>query len=174
MNILIGNRQKLARPALPRIRRLVRFFMEQVQRRNPRRRWGDVSLVLADDAGMARLNCLYLDREGATDVISFALPAVPGPAGRGPERGAGGGELFVNVERARERGRGRADRELALYIAHACDHVGGAADRSAAGRRRMRARELAWLRVAEKKGLLNSLLRPKVAPCPPRQPRMRG
>ena len=39
-----------------------------------------------------------------------------------------------------------ADRELALYLAHGCDHLTGADDATPAGRARMRRRELGWLR----------------------------
>lgn len=153
MNILISNRQKAGRPDIPRIRRLTLFFMNQARRNNPRRRWwGDLSLVLTDDAGIIRINRLYLDREDATDVISFAWPSVPCGT-----RGCGG-ELFINVQRALAVGHGDIDRELALYIAHACDHASGASDRSPPGRRRMRTRERGWLKEAAKQNLLNGLL----------------
>jgi rRNA maturation RNase YbeY len=126
--------------------------MNQGCRKNPRRLWGDLSLVLTDDAGITRINRLYLDQEYATDVISFAGPSGPGSGGRYS------GELFVNVQRAREVGRADSARELALYIAHACDHACGATDRTRQGCRRMRARELGWLRAAAKMNLLKGLL----------------
>ena len=37
------------------------------------------------------------------------------------------------------------DKELALYIAHGCDHLTDAEDSSEEGFRSMRSRELAWL-----------------------------
>lgn len=157
MNILIGNRQQIARPNLPGIRRLLLFFMDKVRSAHPRRRWDEISLILADDAGMARINRLYLDREQATDVISFTLPGLP-RAGAPCATGVGG-ELFVNVQRALEVAGRNVDRELALYIAHACDHLAGAEDRSPRGRRRMRTRELRWLREAERMRLLKDLLK---------------
>jgi len=60
------------------------------------------------------------------------------------------GELLVHVERAWQVGSRRrgwsASRELALYIAHGCDHLNDAEDATPAGRQRMRRRELRWLR----------------------------
>ncbi len=123
--------------------------MERARRR--RQQWAELSLVLTDDAGISRINRLYLDREGATDVISFAWPAGPGGGGYR-------GELFVNLQRALAVGRGRVEREMALYLAHGCDHACGAGDRTGLGRRRMRARELGWLRSAAQQNLLNGLL----------------
>ena len=153
MRILISNRQKIGRPNTPRIRRLILFFMTRPRKHHSPRRWAELSLVLTDDAGISRINRLYLDREGATDVISFAWPAGPGGGGYC-------GELFVNVQRALEAGRGNVEREMALYIAHACDHACGAGDRTGAGRRQMRARELAWLRTAAQQNLLNGIFFP--------------
>jgi hypothetical protein len=92
MKIIITNRQKIGRPNIPGIRRLMLFFLRQAQRRNPRRRWGEISLVLTDDAGISRINRLYLDREHVTDVIAFAEPAQP-LAGAG-ERGDYTGEIL--------------------------------------------------------------------------------
>ncbi len=158
MKIVITNRQKIGRPNIPRIRRLTLFFMDQVQQKKTRQCWGDLSLVLIDDVGIVRINRLYLDREEVTDVISFELPSLPQAGLPGRPSGVRGGELFVNVQRAQEVGRGAVDRELALYIAHACDHLSGASDRSSLGRRRMRTRELGWLRAAKKKRLLHGLL----------------
>jgi rRNA maturation RNase YbeY len=154
MKIIITNRQKIGRPNIPGIRRLMLFFLRQAQRRNPRRRWGEISLVLTDDAGISRINRLYLDREHVTDVIAVAEPAQPFAG----ERGDYTGEIFVNVQRAREVGRAQVDRELALYLAHACDHLSGAADATPPARRRMRTRELRWLRAAQTMGLLAELL----------------
>jgi ssRNA-specific RNase YbeY (16S rRNA maturation enzyme) len=78
------------------------------------------------------------------------------------------GEIVVNVERAAEAGPGhwprtRGDRsaiarELALYIAHGCDHLCGADDASRVDRLRMRRRELRWLRAAERDGCLRGLI----------------
>jgi ssRNA-specific RNase YbeY (16S rRNA maturation enzyme) len=65
----------------------------------------------------------------------------------------------VNAQRALAVGRRGpgVERELALYIAHGLQHLAGASDRTPALRARMRKRELAWLKQAEKKGLLKAL-----------------
>lgn len=60
-------------------------------------------------------------------------------------------EIFVNVERAAQvrpcSRKWNASRELALYIAHGCDHlISGEDDARDDERKRMRARELRWLR----------------------------
>lgn len=132
----------------------MRHLMRQAAQLNPRRVWGNVSVVLLDDAGMVRINRLYLDREHATDVISFAAPLRP-------SAGLWQGEVFVNAQRAREIGARRADidGELALYLAHGADHLAGSGDYTAADRQRMRRRELRWLRAARTLGLLDGLLR---------------
>jgi len=128
--------------------------MEQAQRLNSDRVWGEISLVLTDDAGMARLNAEYFGRPHSTDVISFRYDALPG------EGVDCSGEVIVNVERACEEGAQRhsVDRELALYIAHGCQHLAGAEDRTTGGRRRMRRRERAWLEEAAGMQLLHNLV----------------
>lgn len=109
----------------------------------------ELNVVVTDDAGMAPLNGHYFGRFAPTDVISFAYPP-------SPERRAFFGELIVNVERAAACAPDLA-RELALYLAHGCDHLAGASDRTPAQRRRMLRRERTWLRQAERDNLLTGL-----------------
>jgi ssRNA-specific RNase YbeY (16S rRNA maturation enzyme) len=101
---------------------------------------------------------------GFTDVISLRYDALPG------EEGPGNGEIVVNVQLAveegerRRRSKSRQGRwgplqELALYLAHGCDHLSGASDDDPAGRRRMRRRELRWLKEASDRGMLEGLLK---------------
>ena len=101
---------------------------------------------MTDDAGITQVNATHLAKHEATDVISFYYEPIPGE----DERACA--ELIVNVERAIEEGDRRkgwsASRELALYIAHGCDHFSGADDSTTAGRNRMRRRELRWLKDA--------------------------
>jgi rRNA maturation RNase YbeY len=106
--------------------------------------WREVTVHLLDDAGIAPVNRAIMGHEGATDVITQRYEPVPGePPGLI-------GELFVNVACARRAAPRRAgwsaDRELALYFAHGCDHLTGADDCTSRGRALMRRRELAWLR----------------------------
>ncbi|MGI6086537.1 MAG: rRNA maturation RNase YbeY [Kiritimatiellia bacterium] len=132
----------------------MQYLMEQAARLNPHRKWQSVSVVLLDDAGISRINRLYLDREHVTDVISFATPTVVPADGWQ-------GEIFVNVQRACEVGEGRrggAQDELALYLAHGVDHLTGSGDYTPADQKRMRRRELRWLAGARAKGLLGRLL----------------
>lgn len=96
-----------------------------------------------DDAAMTDLNRRMFGREGTTDVISATYRPTPGMVGDTTA------ELFVNAECAVREGtrRGGVARELALYLAHGWDHLSGADDASADDRRRMRRRELRWLRM---------------------------
>jgi ssRNA-specific RNase YbeY (16S rRNA maturation enzyme) len=95
-----------------------------------------------------------------TDVITMTYAPTPVQ----PEWS---GELIINTERALEVGPrfGGAGRELALYLAHGIDHLTGGVDDTPAERRRMRRRELGWLKHAAREGLLEPLA-PFGAPPP--------
>jgi rRNA maturation RNase YbeY len=132
--------------------------MERARRRNPRRKWAQVTVVLMDDAAMIEANRRCLGHAGSTDVITLAYrPVCAGGGWRG--------DILINLRRALDIGPrwGGADRELALYLAHGCDHLSGADDRRPAGRARMRRREQHWLRRARAEGL-----------CPPFFPGGKG
>lgn len=136
------------------VRQLAGFFLLRAARRVDCP-WGDISLVLSNNSGIQAINNTFLGHDYPTDVISFAYDPVPG------ESAPLSGEIVVNVELAIQLGarfRG-ANRELALYIAHGCDHLTGADDATPTQRRRMRARELRWVGTAAKMGLLEGLLR---------------
>jgi len=93
-----------------------------------------VSLLLTDDAEIARLHGEYLDDPTPTDVMSFDLD--------------GTAELVVSVETAaREAARGghEVHGEVALYIAHGLLHLCGFDDHDDDDRRAMRAAERAVL-----------------------------
>lgn len=122
---------------------------------------GELTLVLTDDAGICDVHDRCFGDNTTTDVISLNYEAIPGDAG------GASGEIFVNTECAarnarhadtdaeKSRGRWTASRELALYVAHGCDHLGGGTDETDITRARMRQRELRWLRVADQDGLLD-------------------
>lgn len=118
------------------------MLMDRVARIDRRSRWHELSVVLMDDAGIASLNQRYLGSRAATDVLSFryAIPCEDGPRASG--------EVAVNVDCALREGprRGGASRELALYIAHGCNHLAGRTDRTREQQKRMRATERRWLR----------------------------
>ncbi|MFN2168991.1 MAG: rRNA maturation RNase YbeY [Anaerolineae bacterium] len=117
------------------------------------RTWGEVGIVVMADEGIRRVNHSFLGHNRPTDVISFAYPPLPGAD-------AWSGEVVVNVQRAVEAGRYWQARragwspahELALYVAHGCHHLSGADDATPVERRRMRAKELRWLRELEAEG----------------------
>jgi ssRNA-specific RNase YbeY (16S rRNA maturation enzyme) len=98
-------------------------------------------------------------KDAVTDVISLAYDPVPGEAdGRTAD-------VYINTERAaqesaaRERPARRAaggiTAEFALYLAHGIDHLTGGRDETPAGRRGMRRRELRWLNLARRQGLMD-------------------
>jgi probable rRNA maturation factor len=137
------------------LRELVRLLAARALARAPRRRWATVEVLLLDEAGLRAANRAVFRRDAGTDVIALAYPPLR------PADGRWTGEVLANVERAVAEGRrrGGADHELALYVAHGLDHLGGASDRTAAGARRMRRRELRWLREAQRAGRLPGLVR---------------
>jgi rRNA maturation RNase YbeY len=113
------------------------------------RAWNEITIVVTDDRGIAKLNERFLRHRGPTDVISFRLEAVPGEK-------AASGEIYVNAQRAVSLAGPdwTASQELALYIAHGMDHLAGADDRTAAQRTRMLDRETGWVRKTGAKGLV--------------------
>ena len=121
-----------------------------------RERWEDVAFIIVDDEGIRRLNARFMMRDEPTDVLCFSYTPLPGVT---DPRSA---EIYINAQRARLVGRrfGGVARELALYIAHACNHLTGADDASPAQRRRMRRRERLWLNTARADGLLKGILAP--------------
>ena len=153
MKMFVHNRQTRRRLRVRKLATLARFFLDQAGCLKPECPWGEVAVVLTDDAGIASVNRTFLDHARATDVITFALSPMPG--------GDVGtcGEIYLNVERVLEEGacRGGATDELALYLAHGCDHLTGANDRTVREQRRMRRRELLWIQRARRNGLMAGL-----------------
>lgn len=119
--------------------------MDRARKNKPDRAWDDISIVLADNAGITSLNEAHLGKAENTDVLSFCYPPIPG------ENNQFTGEIIVNVQLAAKEGERRsgmsASRELALYIAHGCDHLYDETDYEQSGRQRMRRRELRWLNI---------------------------
>lgn len=144
MKIEINNRQKLCLPDIAGIKKLVQLLMHKAASLDPTARWGEISVVLTDDDCIRPLKAHYFDRNEVTDVISLRYDPLPGDGEMLT------GELFVNVQRAllvaqKARPGWSASRELALYLAHGCDHLMNSTDDNEAGYRRMRRRELSWL-----------------------------
>ena len=145
MRVSVCNRQRGCPVSVAAVKRLVRGFAELAGARSSEGMpWREVTIHLLDDAGIAPVNLAIMGHEGATDVITQRYAPIPG------EPDGLIGELFVNVQYARNAATRRAgwsaDRELALYLAHGCDHLSGADDHEPRERAAMRRRELAWLR----------------------------
>jgi len=154
MKTAVSNRQKACSIDTRGARKLAILLLSRALG-SSRAHCGELSLVFMDDAGIRPLKEKYFGIAEATDVIAFRYEPIPG-------HDAGWcGEIVVNAQRALEEGRTPqgASRELALYIAHGCDHLAGGTDESPAARRRMRRRELKWLREADQAGLLERLIR---------------
>ena len=153
MHIQIDNRQRNVSFQRVALQQVIAELAALAAACRGARPWRDVTVILTDDAGIAPLNLQIMQHEGSTDVITQRYEALPGE----PEGVIG--ELIVNVERAWQVGSQRrgwsAAQELALYIAHGCDHLNDAEDATPAGRRRMRQRELRWLARLGKSALLS-------------------
>lgn len=108
-----------------------------------------VTVILQDDAFSAEVHQAVNGVAGATDVVTQRYDALPG------EEPGVYGELYVNGDQARRAAPKRrgwsAAKELLLYVAHGMDHLSGADDLEPADYRRMRRRELAWLKAWEKR-----------------------
>lgn len=78
----------------------------------------EISLTLLDDAAIGELNARWLEREGPTDVIAFAL-------GDGPDLV---GDVYLGVEQARRQAEEHGvplEEELARLAIHGTLHVLG-------------------------------------------------
>lgn len=141
MHISVINRQSRLKVDGRTIRKLAEFFLERAGARTGIV-WGDVSVVVVDDRESREINRTSLGHNYPTDVISFNFDPIPGE-----EYTGACGEIIVNIEQAHRIGRryGGTSRELALYIAHGCDHLSGEDDATPEQRQRMRRRELRWL-----------------------------
>jgi len=154
MNLTVTNLQKRHKIRLPAIHGLANFFLAKSGKRTGIE-WGEVSVALVNNRKSKEINRLHLGHDYPTDVISFNFSAIPGQSG-----GVEDGELVINVELAARLGSiyWSQDHELALYLAHGCDHLSGANDNTPSRRQQMRRRELRWLKDAKLQGLDLNLL----------------
>ena len=141
VNILLRNRQRALAVRPAGLRRLAKALAARAFPADRPAPFGELAVVLADDASMPAYKeaCFGVRRQ--TDVVSQAYAAVPGA-------GPATAEVVLNAERAQAEGRRRPGgpaRELALYLAHGLDHLAGHDDDAPARRRAMRRRETAWL-----------------------------
>jgi rRNA maturation RNase YbeY len=127
--------------------------MQQVKPLTPRCDWTALTVVLVDDEGMIPVQRACFGKGETTDVISLAYEPAP------PQDPGHTAELVLNVERAwAERRRGSASGELALYLAHGCNHLAGGEDDTPARRSAMQQRERAWLQEARRRDLIGGLI----------------
>ncbi len=157
MHITVINRQRKQRLQLPAIQRLTEFLLNKSGKRAGLE-WDEVSVVLVNDKESRTLNLAHLGHDYPTDVISFNFDPMPGET-----CSALSGELIINVECAYRLGATYKgpQHELALYLAHGCDHLAGAEDDTPPRRQQMRRRELHWLKEAESHGLIPDSRQPK-------------
>lgn len=161
MKIALHNLQRQRRINRLALKRLLLFLARKLSPAPaPRADWkapdryDALSLILVDHSKIRALKKRFFAMAIHTDVITFhyAIPSRDGIQTCG--------EVIVNVQQAVDNGhrpRG-ADHELALYIAHGIDHLCGYDDPTSHARRKMRRRELTWLRQARQKGLFAGLL----------------
>lgn len=158
MKIAINNRQKLLKISKPEAVAITSFLMRKAACLIPERQWEEISLVICDNRLMTSVNREFMNDETPTDVLSFCLPPLPGSGD------PYSGEILVNAEIALRLKKGQqkdALKELALYIAHGCDHLMDQEDSEPAERRRMRSRELRWLKEADRIGILKRFISKK-------------
>ncbi len=144
MKLQIDNRQKCHRLDRALIQQLATELFRLACRREPEVCWSRVTVVLTDDNGIQAYKLAAFGYREITDVVT--LRYAPSPADPGTE-----GEIFVNVQRAFAhplRTGWTPIHELALYIAHGCDHLTGADDNTPPERQRMRRRERRWLQAS--------------------------
>ena len=126
MIVEVRNRQRAHRVNVARLKKLATGFDSK---------FDALSIVLVNDAEMARLNIQYHRTRGPTDILTF-------------DYGEGQAELIISVQRAvaqARRFRTTPPRELALYVVHGLLHLHGYDDRTPRQRARMRAAERRWL-----------------------------
>ena len=143
-SVAVSNRQRRRKVDTRTLARIARSALDLVHDSDAR-----LSIVLVNDATIAKLNAQYHATSGPTDVLSF-------------DYGEGQGELIISVECAvRQAGRFRRTpaRELMLYVVHGILHLHGYNDQAPNDRRRMRTAERRLLsrlsRNHEFKGLIS-------------------
>ena len=126
MIVEVRNRQRAHRVNVARLKKLATGFNSK---------FDTLSIVLVNDAEMARLNVQYHHTRGATDILTF-------------DYGEGQAELIISVQRAvaqARRFRTTPAREVALYVVHGLLHLHGYDDHTPRQRAHMRAAERRWL-----------------------------
>src|SRR5260370_36501309 len=103
----------------------------------------EISVALADNTTIQRLNKQFLDHDEPTDVLTFPYSAAHAKKLEG--------ELVVGAEIAQEQAAERGhdvQAELALYVIHGLLHLCGYDDKAPGPEKEMRERERHYLRRA--------------------------
>lgn len=155
MKIQINNNQQIRRPNSRKIKELLTFLAQKTGILEGYSGYDEFSVLFTDDSGIRQVNQQLLNCAETTDVICHGYDPIPGEKKRTAE-------IIVNVEKAiLEASRNtkiEESREIALYLAHACNHLSGRDDKTPAQRNSMRKRELSWLRQADSRKLLAGLI----------------
>lgn len=156
MKIKINNQQKNIKLNRPAIKTLTKCLMAKVQKLDRNRIWDELLLIITDNQGIAEINQEVFSRPNPTDVISVSYEPMPHISENSTA------EIIVNIQQAVETAsrigkRWNKQKEFALYIAHGCDHLWGEDDHNSTGRKRMRRRELNWLKEFNQNSILNNL-----------------
>ena len=142
------NRQRTRALALPLLRRLTRYVLEE--------EFGvkayELGFHFVEPDEMARVNQQFLQHEGSTDVITFDHADAGAPGLHG--------EIFISVADAVEQAREFAttwQEEVARYIIHSLLHLRGHDDLEPAKRRVMKREENRLVKIVSTKFALRSL-----------------
>lgn len=105
---------------------------------------GKLSIILTDDGMIRDLNCRFLKRDWATDVIAFPF---------GEEEKGLWGEIYISEERARDQALiydVSFEEELTRLIIHGILHLLGYQDKSEELKKKMEIKENHYLRYIKK------------------------
>ena len=105
---------------------------------------GGISLILTSDAGINRLNKVFLSHAGVTDVIAFNHPR---PASRPQGKPRLSGSICLPAARRQAERMGHSlETELLILATHGALHLSGMDDATPALRRRMNQRTIRLLK----------------------------
>lgn len=132
-NVIISSGQRALRVPRKRIASLIDFVA-----RAEKVRITEIDVAVVSSRQISRINRLYLNHAGATDVITFDLSDSDKSAGEI------NGQIVVCADvaqkQARRFGHG-VQKELLLYVAHGLLHLTGYDDTTSAAAKRMHARQ---------------------------------
>jgi probable rRNA maturation factor len=134
ISIAIANLQSRLKLDARRYRRAIRSILQAEGHGE-----ATISLAVVDDARIRALHRRFLNKDSATDVLSFVLSDESEPLE---------GEIVVSGETARRmaaRLGWKAEDELLLYVIHGALHLVGYDDTTRRDARVMRQRERFWL-----------------------------